>query len=49
MLLGWVEGMPGMRVGGRRELIFPTTKDDMPPGSGPNDTLVYVIDLVGIE
>jgi peptidylprolyl isomerase len=49
VLLGWYEGLPGMRVGGRRELVFPTTKADMPPGSGPNDTLVYVVDLVGIE
>lgn len=45
-LQGWEEGMPGMRVGGRRELIIPTTPEDSPPGSKPGDTLVYVVDLV---
>lgn len=45
-LKGWEEGMPGMRVGGRRELIIPTTPEDAPPGSELGDTLVYVVDLV---
>jgi peptidylprolyl isomerase len=45
---GWEEGMPGMRVGGRRELIFPTTPADAPPGSELGDTLVYVVDLLAV-
>lgn len=45
-LKGWEEGMPGMRVGGRRVLIIPTTPEDSPPGSELGDTLVYVVDLV---
>jgi peptidylprolyl isomerase len=45
-LKGWEEGIPGMRVGGRRELIIPTTPEDSPPGSELGDTLVYVVDLV---
>jgi len=48
-LKGWEDGMPGMRVGGRRMLIFPTTPDDAPPGSEVGDTLVYVIDLVELD
>lgn len=47
--LGWEAGMPGMRVGGRRELIFPTTPDAVPPGSEVGDTLVYVVDLLAIQ
>lgn len=46
---GWEEGMEGMRVGGRRELIFPTKPGTVPPGSELGDTLVYVLDLVEIE
>jgi peptidylprolyl isomerase len=45
---GWEAGMPGMRVGGRRELIFPTTPAFTPPGSKLGDTLVYVVDLLGV-
>ena len=48
-LKGWEEGMPGMRVGGRRELIIPTTPADAPPGSKLGDTLVYVVDLVEVR
>lgn len=46
---GWEEGMGGMKVGGRRVLIYPTNPKDTPPGSKPGDTLVYVVDLVGLE
>jgi peptidylprolyl isomerase len=47
-LKGWEEGMPGMKVGGRRVLIIPTTPEDTPPGSELGDTLVYVVDLVEV-
>jgi peptidylprolyl isomerase len=46
---GWEEGMEGARVGGRRMLIFPTEPGDTPPGSTKDDTLVYVVDVTGIE
>ncbi len=49
---GWETGVEGMRVGGRRELIVPggyRGKYGFPPGSGPEDTLVYVIDLFAID
>jgi peptidylprolyl isomerase len=45
---GLEEGMQEMRVGGRRELIFPTRPDTVPPGSKLGDTLVYVVDLLAI-
>jgi peptidylprolyl isomerase len=45
-LKGWEEGVPGMRVGGRRVLIMPTSREEVPPGSELGDTLVYVVDLV---
>lgn len=40
---GWEDGIPGMRVGGRRELIVPPRLGDT------GLTMVYVIDLLGIE
>lgn len=46
---GWEEGMGGVRVGGRRELIYPTRPGTVPPGSELGDTLVYVVDVTEIE
>ena len=47
---GWDEGVEGMKVGGRRELVIPADKAygeaGSPPAIGPNETLVFVIDLV---
>ena len=40
---GWEKGIPGMQVGGRRELIVPTRLGDT------GTTMVYMIDLLGIE
>jgi peptidylprolyl isomerase len=48
---GWTRGIPGMRVGGRRELIIPARLAYGAAGSGssipPNAPLVFVIDLLG--
>jgi FKBP-type peptidyl-prolyl cis-trans isomerase len=49
---GWVKGIPGMRVGGRRELIIPATlaygKAGSPPTIPPNSALVFVVDLLSV-
>ena len=50
---GWDEGLEGMRVGGRRMLTIPPDKaygaQGSPPAIGPNETLVFVIDLLGVR
>jgi len=49
---GWVEGIPGMRVGGRRVLVVPPSKAYGSQGTSgipKNATLVFVIDLVGVS
>ena len=50
---GWGEGLVGMKVGGRRTLVIPGNLaygNSPPPSSGiqPNETLVFVVDLVSI-
>jgi peptidylprolyl isomerase len=50
---GWDQGVEGMKVGGRRELIIPPQlaygESGAPPAIGPNETLVFVIDLVEVS
>jgi peptidylprolyl isomerase len=47
---GWDEGLVGMRRGGRRLLVIPPDMgygpQGQPPAIGPNETLVFVVDLV---
>ena len=49
VIQGWSDGVVGMRVGGRRELIIPPSlgygANSPGAGIGVNDTLVFVIDL----
>jgi peptidylprolyl isomerase len=50
---GWQQGIPGMKVGGRRELIIPSALGYGAKGSPPkipaNAALVFVIDLHGVS
>jgi peptidylprolyl isomerase len=47
---GWDQGVKGMKVGGRRELVIPPDlaygEAGAPPAIGPSETLVFVIDLL---
>jgi peptidylprolyl isomerase len=50
---GWTKGIPGMKVGGRRELIIPPALGYGSKGAGstipPNSTLVFVVDLLSVS
>lgn len=50
---GWDQGVAGMKVGGRRELIIPPSlgygSAGAPPAIPPNETLVFVVDLEAVE
>jgi peptidylprolyl isomerase len=50
---GWDQGIEGMKAGGRRELIVPANlaygKKGFPPAIGPNEAMVFVIDLLKVE
>jgi peptidylprolyl isomerase len=50
---GWDQGVAGMKVGGRRLLVIPPDLaygDQSPsPDIGPNETLVFVVDLTKIS
>ena len=52
VIKGWDQGVPGMKVGGRRELIIPAElaygKTGSPPTIPANSPLVFVVDLLGV-
>jgi peptidylprolyl isomerase len=51
VIKGWDQGVAGMKVGGRRELVIPASLAYGPKGAGasipPNAPLVFVVDLLG--
>ena len=52
VIAGWDEGVAGMRVGGRRRLTVPPMLAYGKRGAGgvigPDETLVFVVDLVAV-
>jgi peptidylprolyl isomerase len=51
LIKGWTEGIPGMKVGGRRMLTIPSDLAYGAAGSGDirqNEALVFVIDLLKV-
>ena len=51
LIQGWQDGIPGMKVGGRRELVIPPHLAYGPAGSGhflSGKTLIFIIDLVAV-
>jgi len=53
VIQGWDKGVTGMKVGGRRHLVIPPDLaygDRSPsPLIKPGETLVFVVDLVGVS
>jgi peptidylprolyl isomerase len=52
LIKGWQEGIPGMKVGGRRKLTVPPALAYGPAGGGhplSGKTLIFVIDLLGVS
>ncbi|WP_435737335.1 FKBP-type peptidyl-prolyl cis-trans isomerase [Cellulosimicrobium sp. PMB13] len=52
LIAGWQQGIPGMKVGGRRKLVVPPELAYGPAGGGhrlSGKTLIFVIDLLGVS
>lgn len=53
VIAGWDQGIQGMKVGGRRQLVIPPHLAYGPRGAGgaigPNETLIFVCDLVAVR
>ncbi len=53
VIAGWDQGVAGMKVGGRRRITIPPALAYGKRGAGgvigPDETLVFVVDLVGVR
>jgi peptidylprolyl isomerase len=52
VISGWDQGVTGMKVGGRRQLVIPPHLGYGDRGAGgvigPGETLIFVVDLLGV-
>jgi peptidylprolyl isomerase len=52
VIAGWDQGVQGMKVGGRRQLVIPPHLGYGDRGAGgviqPGETLIFVVDLLGV-
>ena len=53
VISGWDQGVVGMKVGGRRQLVIPPHLGYGDRGAGraikPGETLIFVVDLLGVS
>jgi peptidylprolyl isomerase len=53
VIQGWDQGVTGMKVGGRRQLVIPPHLGYGDRGAGgvikPGETLIFVVDLVAVR
>ena len=53
VIAGWQQGIPGMKEGGRRLLVIPPDLGYGASGAGaaigPNETLIFVVDLIKVS
>ena len=53
VISGWDQGVQGMRVGGRRQLVIPPHLGYGDRGAGgvikPGETLIFVVDLLAVS
>jgi peptidylprolyl isomerase len=52
VIAGWQQGMPGMKEGGRRLLVIPAELGYGAAGGGPigpNETLIFVVDVIAVS
>jgi len=52
VISGWAQGLTGAQVGARRQIIIPPALGYGESGQGsiqPNETLVFVVDILGVK
>jgi peptidylprolyl isomerase len=53
VIQGWDQGVAGMKVGGRRRLTIPAHlaygNQSPTPAIKPGETLIFVVDLIGVK